>query len=134
MTQTFIAISQDGELEFSDPERLRQFLIYNPGELFINVAQRKKTRSLKQNAYGYGVVIKELSEYTGHTPQQLKEYVKRELGLVEVITLPNGKITEVTRSSATFTTVEWENYMKFFRQLGDENGIFIPEPNGVNYA
>lgn len=134
--QTFTAISQGGELEFMDPKALRQFLVMNPGEMFVNVGKnrRKKFRSLAQNAYGYGVVLKRLTDYlserTGYTQGQIKEIAKKELGFVDLKPTKNGKhLLEITRSSATFDPSEWEKYMAFLRQWGDEEGLYIPLPN-----
>lgn len=51
-TQNFIAYSRQGELEFTDSEAVRQFLLLNPGEVFINIGKnrRKTPRTTPQNS------------------------------------------------------------------------------------
>lgn len=111
-------------------ELLTEFLIPLEGKtLEVVIREKRKLRSSKQNSYGYGVALKMLSDYTGFTVGELKEAAKKELGLTKKLRKKDGKILEITRSSSTFSTVEFEEYMKLIRRWGDEVGIFIPEPN-----
>lgn len=132
MTPKFPATVENGKLQLNDPESFKTWIATNlQGEVTVTVEKRRKTRSLKQNSYGYGVVLKELSEFTGYTVGEVKEVAKKELGFVRYIQLHDRPPREVTRSSATFSTVEWEEYMRFLRQWGDECGIYIPDPSGL---
>lgn len=128
MTQTFVAISQGGELEWQDRERLRQFLLFNPGELFINIGRRNRRRSLKQNAYAYGVVYGLFASHTGYSVREVKDLLKEEFGLYRWVEF-NGRQRKVYRSTADLTAHEHEDFMAKVRMLGDTMGIFIPEPN-----
>lgn len=133
MTQTFIAISDKGQLQFNDPERLKQFLLFNTGPMVVNIGKERRIRSDRQNRYAYGVVLQMLSDHTGHTVGELKEYLKREFGWTKVIEI-NGKAIEVLRSTADLDTGEFEKFMSQIRMLGDTLGVTIPEPNSPHFT
>lgn len=115
-----------------NPDKQELYLHYleslTDQEVQVTVQKKRKLRTIPQNNYAYGVVLKQLSDYTGHTVTELKEIAKKDLGFVRYLRLKNGKVHEITRSSATFDTKEWEEYMRRLRQMGDEFGIFIEEP------
>lgn len=127
-TQTFTAISQNGQLQFNDTDRLQQFLLFNTGPMVVHVGKERRIRSNKQNRYAYGVCLQLLSEHTGHTTDELKQYLKKEFGWVKVIQV-GGKAVEVLRSTSDMDTAEFEKFMSQIRMLGDTLGVYIPEPN-----
>lgn len=123
--QTFIAISQEGELEFADPERLKQFLLYNPGELYINIGKnrRKKTRSEGENKYYWGVVLQLISEHTGETPEDLHDHFR-------VRFLMQGDKFQRPRSTTSLSVTEFEDYLSKIRIFAQQDlNVFIPLPH-----
>jgi hypothetical protein len=133
MKQTFTAISQGGKLEYSDPERLRQFLILNTGPMVVHVGKERRMRSNGQNRYFYGQVLQMLSDHTGYTVEELKQWLKKEFGWTKVIVL-GGKQVEVLRSSADMSTAEFEKFMTQIRMLADTLGCHIAEPNSPHFS
>lgn len=125
---TFTAVAQNGQLEFTDPKRLQQFLIMNSGELVVTVGKRRKIRSDKQNRYFYGQVVRIISEHTGHTDKEIKDYLKQEFGWTKVIEIA-GKAKTVLRSTADMDTGEFEKFMSQIRMWADLQGYYIPAPN-----
>lgn len=90
--------------------------------------KERKQRTVKQNAYYWGVVVEMLAEAAGHYEAEEMHDALREkfLRKYDVSELPT------VRSSTELTTVEWEEYMQKCRMLGAEMfGIYIPEPNEV---
>lgn len=88
-----------------------------------------KIRSLNENNYFYGVVLAELSEYTGHTAEELKIYLKKKFGWVEAKEV-FGEMIEKERSTARMTTAEFEKFMTQIRMWATEElNLYIPMPN-----
>lgn len=90
-----------------------------------------KPRSGNQNRYAHGVALQALSEYTGFTIQEVKEVLKREFGFTRVIMI-NNKPVEVLRSTADFSSAEFEDFMSKTRMFAAQMGCQIPEPNSPN--
>lgn len=103
----------------------------NDKEIEMTVAKRTKTRSHNQNRYFHGVIIPLASEYTGYSPEEMKE-VFRMLFLSKEVEV-DGKTFVIGRSTTELTTVEFEEFNKKCRHWGDEHGVFIPEPNEAEY-
>ena len=94
-----------------------------------------KERSLPQNKYYFGVVLKELSELTGDSKEQWHEMIKRKfLTEYHIVKSKNGQIEkmESNRSTKELNTKEWEDLMSRIRIWASSHlGIWIPEPNEV---
>lgn len=119
----------NGNFYPNQPDHYLSYLAnLNDCDVQLTVEKKNKRRSNQQNRYGHGVLLKQLSEHTGFTVTELKELAKKDLGLVRYVERKNGAMVELTRSSATFTTTEWEQFMVRLRQMGDEAGIYINEP------
>lgn len=85
-----------------------------------------KERSNRQNRYYRGVICKLLSEYTGHTKEEIHEALKWRF-----LRDDSDQNFQRTRSTASLTTKEFEEYVELCRQFGDEMGCRIPLPNEV---
>ena len=59
------------------------------GEVFVTVQRARATRSLAQNAYYWGVVVELISEDSGHTPDEIHEYLKQRF-LPKRLAIANG--------------------------------------------
>ena len=90
-----------------------------------------KPRSNNQNRYAHGIALQTLSDYTGFTVQEVKEVLKKEFGFTRLIEL-NGKTVEVLRSTADFSSAEFEDFMSKTRMFAAQMGCMIPEPNSPN--
>lgn len=104
-------------------------------EICIEIYRKRKTRSLSQNAYYWKVVIpaiKEMMEEFGNdlddeeTHSFLKEHVGKLTGsVVDSV----GRRVAITKSSATLSTAEFENYLLRVTAWAAQEGVVIPAPN-----
>lgn len=97
-------------------------------QIQILIEKRKRIRSQQQNRYYWGCVIDLLCEGFGWLdpdgPEEMHEYLK-----MKFLAKQRGPIT-TSRSSASLTTIEFEEYMSLVRSWASlEHSIYIPEPN-----
>lgn len=119
------AESRNAKLVFDDLPLLENFLRENEGSLICTLERPKKLRSLKANSYAHGRVLQALAEHTGYCVKELKDMAKAELGFVHEVRTPSGGIREIPRSSATFTSQEFSQWVDLLKYWGDLNGIYI---------
>lgn len=107
---------------------------YEDGKIIVEVRREKNKRTLDQNAYYWGVVLKTISIDTGHTEQELHDILK---GFIPKKTLPfiktDGSIVNipVPRSTTELSTAEFSEYIERIRaKFAMEFGIIIPEAEG----
>lgn len=105
----------------------------------ISFKEVKRTRSLNQNAFYWGVVIPMVrGMFAEHgsdiADDALHVYLKREIGgMVETIHDPHGVVHQVVTTSTELTTNEWEDYLTKIRAWAAEFGLIIPFPNEGNH-
>lgn len=128
---TFKAKIKNGKMEFE--QRYLKFF-YNlirklEGEYVrVSIEKWKEKRSDNQNRYYWGVVLKMLSDKTGHHPDELHEaFIKKFLSHKVIL----GEV--VSERSSSLTTTEFEEYMSKIRTFAShpDEGLntFIPLPN-----
>lgn len=92
----------------------------------LEVLRSKKVRSLKQNKYYWGVVIKILSNHTGYTSDETHQELARMFLGYET----NGK--RFVKSTTKLNTYDFEQYLRKCRQWAlTEMDVHIPLPNEV---
>ena len=110
-----------GRLAFEAMERSRWIaaIANMAGDVEIIIRKPVKDRSIDQNSYYWGVVIKLTSEASGHAAnEQHKEFKAKFLG---------------GRSTTKLTTKEFEDYIEQIRAWSSEQNIIIPDPERVDY-
>lgn len=126
---------QSGELKFIDPRQVGQIIRrLPPGEYDVRIEKHVKRRSLKANAYLWGVVYRELSEWTGYHPDELHELFKAKFlqPAITPIVLADERgevIVDGAIQVATTTTLKTDEFAEFverIRQLAAELGCVIP--------
>lgn len=94
----------------------------------IRKIEKKQIRSIVQNNYYHGVVIKILSEFTGYEPEEMHEALK-----IKFLTYENVKGLPVTLSTTQLKTHEFEEFLKRVRRWAAiDLGVYIPQPNEVD--
>ena len=83
----------------------------------------KKQRSLNQNSYYWGIVIKIMSQELGYTDNEMHQVFASEF-LMYI-----NRDRKFIKSTTELSTIEFENYLENCRRLASEQGIFIPLPN-----
>lgn len=81
----------------------------------VTVGRQGKSRTLPQNNYLHGVIIKTLSDYLGYEPKEMKGIIKWHFGI---------------KHTADLTTVEAEElYERIRRWAAQEFNVVIPDPD-----
>ena len=128
---TFKARINNGRIEFRE-DHLKFFndLIFKlEGEdIRVDIEKWFEKRSNQQNRYYWGVVLKMISDETGHHPDELHEaFIKKFLSHKVIL----GEV--VSERSSSLTTTEFEEYMSKIRTfaLHPDEGLntFIQLPN-----
>lgn len=110
---------------------------FNGKFIEIDIKEKKKKRSLSQNAYYWAVVIPAIKvmfdEYGNNVSnEQVHEFLKLEVGkLRDTIILPDGNVRIITGSSAELEPPKFEKYLTEIRAWAAEWDVFIPLPNEI---
>ena len=107
---------------------------WRDGEYTITIERKRAHRSQRANRFYWGVVIKELSDYTGIDPDDLHLYLKaRFLSKSLAIAKANGEIVDeyvLGGSTAALNVVEFYDYIQRIKAWAlDSLEVEIPEPD-----
>jgi hypothetical protein len=123
----------DGKLKVYEQPKFVEFVKGLPSDNLEMILRRAKSkRSAQQNKYYWAVVVKILSEETGNDPEDIHDFIKLKFN-PKFVTVGNEQA--LTGGSTTeLGTKEFEEKMEEIRAWASiEQGIEIPEPNGVEY-
>ena len=96
----------------------------------IVIVKKKKQRSLNQNSYYWGVVLKIIGDELGYFPEEMHQCLATKF-LKKIIELGDECI-ETYRSTARLKTGEFEDYLQKVRIFASaELGILVPLPNEI---
>jgi hypothetical protein len=118
-------ITPDGKLELSDQAEFKRAMRhFKRGNVTIRVEVDRGRRSAQANRY-YRLVLGEISEHTGHDPDELHEYFKHKFMEPETLTVLGEQVEVFT----TVTNVDkFTFYVDRVRRFAlDELGIVTPE-------
>ena len=88
------------------------------------------TRSQRQNAYYFGVVLKTIGDDVGYTVEEMHQLMAKEFLSYEK---SPGEL--FVRSTTSLNTKEFEDYLaKVRRFAATELSIFVPLPNETEFA
>lgn len=111
-----------------DREKYMFFVENNRNKiLHISFGREKKKRTIPENNYYWGVIVKILADYFGYTNDEMHETLKWQFLRIEQL----GKPPKI-RSTAdeSFSTKDAEEYYENIRRWAlSEYQIYIPEPN-----
>lgn len=96
-------------------------------------------RSNAQNAYYFGVVIKELVKATGDDPDNIHQYLKTKFNPknLKIVSTQTGEIDEAVIGGSTtqLTTIEFGEYIDaILRWAAQFLNLVIPEPNQTEWT
>jgi len=95
----------------------------------ILITKFKKSRSVQQNRYYWGVVIPILCDFTGYEKEEMHEAIKLKF-LYEERVVKGLKIPTV-RSTTDLSTIELMDLMRrIYRWAALELSVNIPDPDG----
>ncbi len=85
----------------------------------VSISRERKDRSIQENSYFHGVILKVISDELGYTPQEVKGILKW--------------VFKIPRTSE-LSTVEFEDFCTKIRTWASTDlNIFIPLPNEIDY-
>jgi len=124
-------VDSKGRLTLDDPSAYaRQVarLANTPVELTIK--QKRAQRSIRQNAYWWGVVVPLLSEHLGYDKDEMHEALKYKFLRLDAEPDANGLVR--MRGTSTLNTKEFTDLIEeVVTWAGAEFGVVIPLPNEV---
>lgn len=121
----FTGIVEKGRLTLDDKVSFMAHLLSLKGPVQLTIEKRKKHRSIEQNAYYWGVVVRILADDIGYNDEEMHEALKWKF------LRKDGKIPTV-RSTASMNTLEFEKYLEDIRVWAStEMGITIPLPKKI---
>jgi len=126
MKRLFYGVVDDkARLKLEDPAGFHGYLNTLRGKnVEVSVSLRRRHRSAQQNNYYWGVIIKMLSDFTGHDPNEVHEAMKSMFLSYE------DKGIRYIRSTSVLTTAEAEEYYEKIRRFAAESlDLYIPDPN-----
>jgi hypothetical protein len=126
-------VMRKGVLTIRNLELLKQL---RNGEVYVTVTRAYATRSPKQNAYYHGYILRELSEATGHEPEELHEWCKWKFNpqQLDFIDTDTGEIAEqfvVGGSTAKLGTMPFEEYLEKIKRwaAGPPLCLYLKDPD-----
>jgi ribosomal protein L14 len=103
--------------------------------LVVSVKERKRQRSLSQNSYYFGVVVKSITRMFREAgnyvdEDEVHEFLKQHVGkLSQNVVTPDGEVLKVPASTKRLSTMDFELYLDKVRAWAAELGCMIPLPN-----
>jgi len=135
MYPKFIGIIKENRLIIDDLGNFKEYLkSLEQRKVEIIVKEYKTQRSSNQNRYYHGVVVKLISDHTGHTSDEVHEllksmFLKKHL---DVDTKEGQQRFTIVRSTVSLNTKEMEEYLAYIRMWASMDlSLSIPEPNEV---
>ena len=132
MEPLFSGTVKAGKFMPDDPARYAGRLARLEGKrVQLSVRRAQTGRTLTQNRYYWGVVLATLSEWSGHTPEELHGYLKDALLPSKQMQLPNGTVMTIPGSTASLTVEDFARYVDQTVQWAAHQGVNIPSPDEV---
>jgi hypothetical protein len=133
MRPLFGAKVKDGQIVFNDKDFIAAHLKRLEGKaVFVSVEPMHGRRSLQQNAYYWGVIVKTLANELGYLPDDMHEILKYKFNPKQAFI--EGKEMTYGGSTRVLSTLEFRNYNDAIKTwAASELGIYIPDPGEVCY-
>jgi len=98
----------------------------------VEVKPYRHTRSTAQNSYHWAVSMNILAGETGHTPQEMHDFLLGEAFGTEEYDVMGNTHTRPLKSSTELDTMQFSAWDEWIRAWAmTELGCLIPEPNEV---
>ena len=122
---------KNGKIVFKEPIILSKLLSeFQDKDVVVTVKLVRNKRSLNQNSYYWGVVIKILAELTGYGGTEMHDILRAKFlsGSGEL----GNEIIKFSRSTTELDTSEFEEYLTDIREWSSSMmDCFIPLPDEI---
>lgn len=99
-------------------------------ECLLTIGEKKNQRTMSQNRYYNGVILKLIGEHLGYDRDEVHDILTAKF-LKKIVNV-DGKDMVVVRSTTSLTTEEMSNYIEKCKRFSAiELGCFIPEPENI---
>jgi len=135
MTKIYTHINNGQLGDAAELQFIAELAHHDGKDICITVERKRKKRSLNQNAYYFGVVIplirKLLEEYGNEVDEEeTHSFLKEHIGkLTASVVGKSGRRVAITKSSASLSTAEFEEYILKITAWAATEGVVIPQPN-----
>ena len=100
----------------SDKQALHATLKQLTGKKLIKIESFKNKRSISQNNYYWGVVLKYVAVETGFTVDEAHQVLTKQFLGYEKVNSKTGEIIDLVKSTKKLSTVDFEEYLERVRQ------------------
>ncbi len=101
-----------------------------PTRYFLEIKQHKKSRSMSQNKYYWGVVIKILSNETGFYEDEMHDVLKKKFNKKVKVLRQTGEEFLIGGTTTQLDTSDFQDYLEKIKTWAiQELNIYIPDPN-----
>jgi hypothetical protein len=130
--ERFTGRVEEGKVVFDQPQRWRAAVARHAGKRIEITLQRfRQQRSLRANAYLWGVVYRTIEEWCGHTAEELHDVFKAKFLPPREITLPTGELVVGLSSTRQLTSEQFSEFVSKVKLFAAEQGLHVPEPDEV---
>ena len=96
-------------------------------EVELTISKRKKIRSNQQNRAWWGIPVKIISDYTGHSPEDIHYFLRQKF-----LSNPEDEL-KIPRSTTSLSTIEFNELIENVQMwASSELGLIIPDPNQID--
>lgn len=117
---------KNGEIHYTNAELMAAWLSKNEDkEVKVELTRRNKNdRSIEQNSYYWGVLVKEVADFTGEEADEIHEFYKSEFLAYD------GLFIKKFKSTTELNTEEFNEYCRKIRMWAWHFlTMHLPEPN-----
>jgi hypothetical protein len=129
-------------MQFDFPDIFWRYCMVNfqKGEkMLVTVKKYRKPRSTgkewetgNQNGYYWSVVLPIISEWSGHTVDELHEIYKAMFCPKKRYKMKNGREVVINVGTSELNTVEFTEYVERIRAEVAQDGVVIPDPQKLD--
>jgi len=125
-------VDDEGKLRPREAGRWTGYLAKLRGrDVEVTVRPERKYRSLKANAYLWGVVYAAASEWSGHDAEELHEIFKRQFLPSRQIVMPTGEVLDAPGSTRYLDTDQFAAFVGKVTRWLAEQGVHVPQSSEV---
>lgn len=128
MLTSFWAEVANGQLKIKNRKAFDDYLASLTGDVVVAVGKHRKPRSIDQNGWYWGCILKLMSEVTGHTEKELHEAMKQRFNC-KAITV-GKQVVPIPGTTSDMNTMEFSEYCERVRAFAAaELNLVIPDPD-----